>query len=68
MLLNSDWPENRTYIEKKYDERAFDPATGLDNAAIRAGLDKLFANSPHTSHALLKAQGFSYVLDNAAWT
>lgn len=65
MLLNRDWPENRAYIEKKYDKRAFDPATGLDNAAIRAGLDKLFAENPHMSHALLKAQGFGYVLDNA---
>ena len=46
MLMNSDWPENRAYIENRYDARAYDPATGLDNAAIRAGLDKMFFENP----------------------
>ncbi len=65
MLLNKDWPAKRAYIERKYDERMFDESTGLSNAEIRAGLDKIFSESRGMSHTQIKALGFEYVLDHA---
>lgn len=64
MLMNKDWPENRAYIERKYDERRYNADTGLSNAQIRAGLDKMLQENEHLSHTMLKAQGFAYVLEN----
>lgn len=41
----------------------YDPATGLADEAIRRGLEAAFAAGGDTSHALLKARAFAYVLE-----
>ena len=64
-MLSAAWKEDRTYIERKYREMITDPATGLSNEEIRAGLDRMFEENTALSHARLKAMGFDYVLSNA---
>ena len=71
---------DRKYIENKYhrQDEPFDPterfayhgyeydaATGLDDKEMAEGLEKIFEENLGENHALVKAMGFAYVLDNA---
>lgn len=72
--------EDREYIENKYhrQDEYFDPfnrlnyhgyeydaSTGLDDAEMRAALESLYEETKTEPHALAKAKGFAFVLDNA---
>lgn len=72
--------EDREYIENKYhrQDEYFDPfnrlnyhgyeydaSTGLDDAEMRAALEALYEETKTEPHALAKAKGFAFVLDNA---
>ncbi len=73
--------KDRNYIENKYHKKGdpnfnplqrfnyhgyeYDPATGLDDAQMAAGLEKLIEETKGQDHALVKAKCFAFVLDNA---
>ncbi|MGI6172496.1 MAG: pyruvate formate lyase family protein [Christensenellales bacterium] len=63
--MKATWTADREYIEQKYREMRFDPATGLDNEAIREGLRRILKETKGEQHARIKAKGFAYVLGNA---
>ena len=71
---------DREYIENKYhrQDEPFDPterfayhgyeydaSTGLDDKEMNEGLERLYEETRGMNHALIKAMGFAYVLDNA---
>ena len=71
---------DRSFIENKYHdtEKPFDPlrrfyyhgkiteySEGLDDDEMRAALDKIYEESRGRERALVKAEAFAFVLDNA---
>ena len=71
---------DRNYIENKYHRQdedfdpfnrlayhgyEYDPSTGLDDAEMDAALEALYETVKNEDHALAKARGFAFVLDNA---
>ena len=71
---------DREFIENKYHKKnepfdpterfayhghECDPTTGLDDVEMREGLERIYSENLNKSHALIKAMGFAYVLDNA---
>ncbi|MBQ9544687.1 MAG: hypothetical protein IJV00_06150, partial [Clostridia bacterium] len=47
-----------------YHGYGFDPSTGLDDSRMKAGLEELRESTVGEPHALIKAKGFAYILDN----
>ncbi|MBR4961321.1 MAG: hypothetical protein IKY52_10525, partial [Clostridia bacterium] len=71
---------DRHYIENKYHRQdepfnpydrlnyhgyEYDPSTGLDDQEMHTELEKLYNETLGMDHALAKAKGFAFVLDNA---
>lgn len=72
--------EDRAYIENKYHLQdgpfdplnrfayhgyEYDPSTGLDDSAMHEGLCRIYEETRGLPHAVAKAKGFAFVLDNA---
>lgn len=71
---------DRYYIENKYHRQdqdfnpfsrfeyhgyEYDPCTGLDDEEMHKDLEQLYFDTRGMDHALIKAKGFAFVLDNA---
>ena len=60
----NQYEQDRQYLENKYLSPTFDSSTGLDEPQLLAGLEEIYQSTLNLPHPLVKAQAFSYVLDN----
>lgn len=63
-LSDSVRVEDVAYLQDKYQSPAFDPSTGLDNAALKEGAMALAQARKEQPRQIVKAKLFEYLCDN----
>ncbi|OQA79835.1 MAG: Benzylsuccinate synthase alpha subunit [Lentisphaerae bacterium ADurb.Bin242] len=63
-MLYNTLERDKPYLWGKFQRPEPDPATGLDNESIKAGLKKILEEMHGAPHSLIKARGFEYIVRN----